>query len=110
MWDLTIPGDNEHDFYAVSDDADVLVHNESCPIFRYATYTKTNALTDAMYTGRTSGFGSPRVIDAARDVGDHMNELKFGPVVLGESTAATKSFARRQLYPAYHNHRRRPIN
>jgi len=32
MWDLTVPGNNDHDFYVVvqAGDAAVLVHNDSC--------------------------------------------------------------------------------
>ena len=32
MWDLTVPGNNDHDFYVVSGSASALVHNESCPV------------------------------------------------------------------------------
>jgi len=28
MWDLTIPGDGDHDFYIDTEAADILVHNE----------------------------------------------------------------------------------
>ena len=31
MWDLTVPGDNDHDFYVSAGSAPVLVHNTSCP-------------------------------------------------------------------------------
>jgi hypothetical protein len=27
MWDLTVPGNNDHDFYVHADDTDILVHN-----------------------------------------------------------------------------------
>jgi hypothetical protein len=30
MWDLTVPGDNDHDFYIGTDLSQVLVHNASC--------------------------------------------------------------------------------
>jgi RHS repeat-associated protein len=110
MWDLTIPGDDDHDFYVVTDDADVLVHNVSCPIFRYATYTKTNPLTGEVYTGRTSGFGSPRAIVAARNVGHHMDAKNFGPAVLDKWTAATLPTPLRHADPAYQAIRGREQN
>jgi RHS repeat-associated protein len=31
MWDLTVPGNNDHDFYVVASIADVLVHNANSP-------------------------------------------------------------------------------
>jgi hypothetical protein len=30
MWDLTVPGNNDHDFYVVAGDTPVLVHNINC--------------------------------------------------------------------------------
>jgi len=33
MWDLTVPGGNDHDFYINTTAADVLVHNTSCSTF-----------------------------------------------------------------------------
>jgi hypothetical protein len=30
MWDLTVPGNNDHDFYVVAGGASALVHNDSC--------------------------------------------------------------------------------
>jgi hypothetical protein len=30
MWDLTVPGNNDHDFYIDTEAADVLVHNIEC--------------------------------------------------------------------------------
>jgi len=31
MWDLTVPGNNDHDFYVSVAATAVLVHNDSCP-------------------------------------------------------------------------------
>jgi hypothetical protein len=31
MWDLTVPGNNDHDFYINVTSADMLVHNDDCP-------------------------------------------------------------------------------
>jgi hypothetical protein len=30
MWDLTIPGNGDHDFYVIAGNASVLVHNSNC--------------------------------------------------------------------------------
>jgi hypothetical protein len=32
MWDLTVPGNNDHDFYVTSSATPVLVHNSDCPM------------------------------------------------------------------------------
>jgi hypothetical protein len=32
MWDLTVPGDNDHDFYVAVAATAVLVHNSDCPM------------------------------------------------------------------------------
>ena len=32
MWDLTVPGNNDHDFYVTSSATAVLVHNSDCPM------------------------------------------------------------------------------
>src|SRR5580692_3238477 len=37
MWDLTVPGNNDHDFYVVTPVADVLVHNANLPCANGAT-------------------------------------------------------------------------
>jgi RHS repeat-associated protein len=52
----------------------------------YQTYTKTNLDTGIVYSGRTSGTGTPLENVAARDVGHHMNEQGFGPAVLDRSS------------------------
>jgi hypothetical protein len=31
MWDLTVPGNNDHDFYVQASGTPVLVHNSDCP-------------------------------------------------------------------------------
>jgi SCP1.201-like deaminase len=63
MWDLTIPGNDDHDFYVISaqadgshgahhaeaDDVPVLVHNASCPTF------VSNALSDLLTKRITTG-------------------------------------------------------
>jgi hypothetical protein len=40
MWDLTVPGNNDHDFYIGAIDTDVLVHNanQQCPVSGYRSF------------------------------------------------------------------------
>jgi hypothetical protein len=45
MWDLTVPGNNDHDFYVIPGATSVLVHNDSCPL-----WTKTNYNGQTVYT------------------------------------------------------------
>lgn len=52
----------------------------------YQTYTKTNIKTGEVYSGRTSGYGSPSQNVAARDINHHMNSKGFGPAVLDRSS------------------------
>ena len=64
MWDLTIPGDNDHDFYVLvnvaSGSLSVLVHNAggTCDIYAY--------LWDVSVTFRNA----PPVVFEGLDVGD----------------------------------------
>jgi hypothetical protein len=30
MWDLTVPGNNDHDFYVIAGTSGILAHNETC--------------------------------------------------------------------------------
>jgi hypothetical protein len=53
----------------------------------YQTYTKTNPDTGEVYTGRTSGKGTPEENVLARDKGHHMNDKGFGPAQLDKSSA-----------------------
>lgn len=52
----------------------------------YQTYMKTNSKTGEVYTGRTSGKGSPEQNVANRDRSHHMNEKGFGPARLDKSS------------------------
>lgn len=65
----------------------VLVHNANCGNKTYQTYTKTNPETGEVYSGRTSGTGTPAENVAARDASHHMNEKGFEPAVLDQSSA-----------------------
>jgi hypothetical protein len=52
----------------------------------YQTYTKANPDTGEVYSGRTSGTGTPEENVAARDAGHHMNAEGFGPAELDQSS------------------------
>ena len=50
----------------------------------FITYTKRNIETGEVYTGRTSGFGTPEEILSKRDASHHMNEKGFGTAKLDQ--------------------------
>ena len=52
----------------------------------YQTYTKTNPVTGKVYSGRTSGTGSPIDNVAKRDANHHMNAKGFGPAMLDKTS------------------------
>lgn len=52
----------------------------------YQTYTKKNPETGEVYSGRTSGTGTPRQNVARRDAGHHKNNEGFGPAQLDKSS------------------------
>jgi len=52
----------------------------------FQTYTKTNPETGEVYSGRTSGTGTPQENIARRDAGHHMNSKGFGPAKLDKSS------------------------
>ena len=52
----------------------------------YQTYTKTNLVTGEVYSGRTSGMGTPAGNVRKRDVNHHMNAKGFGPAVLDRTS------------------------
>ncbi|WP_010176100.1 hypothetical protein, partial [Bacillus coahuilensis] len=52
----------------------------------YQTYTKTKPITGEVYTGRTSGTGTPLENIAKRDANHHMNNEGFGPARLDKSS------------------------
>jgi len=52
----------------------------------YQTYTKQNPATGEVYSGRTSGTGTPAKNVAARDSGHHMTKKGFGPAALDKSS------------------------
>jgi Xanthomonas XOO_2897-like deaminase/Pretoxin HINT domain len=72
MWDLTVPGGNDHDFYIVTVAAAVLVHNCGEEIGY-----NSDELSSAAYKARVgSGVGAARNVAAARVQG--LDELVIG--------------------------------
>ena len=63
------------------------VPEQSAKATTYQTYTKTNPDTGEVYTGRTSGTGTPEENVKARDQGHHMNDKGFGPAQLDKSSS-----------------------
>ena len=53
----------------------------------YQTYTKANPDTGQIYTGRTSGTGTPEENVLARDASHHMNAEGYGPAQLDKSSS-----------------------
>lgn len=53
----------------------------------YQTYTKTNKKTGEVYSGRTSGKGTPNENVAKRDASHHKNKEGFGKAKLDKSSA-----------------------
>jgi RHS repeat-associated protein len=53
----------------------------------FQTYTKTNPDTNTVYSGRTSGTGTPEENVADRDAYHEMNDQGYGPAVLDKSSS-----------------------
>jgi hypothetical protein len=62
----------------------------------FQTYTKTNAETGEVYSGRTSGVRSPEGNVQARDSSHHMNEQGFGPARLDRSSSNSSAIRGRE--------------
>ena len=52
----------------------------------FQTYTKKNPVTGEVYSGRTSGIGTPAENVRKRDANHHMNDKGFGPAVLDKTS------------------------
>ena len=52
----------------------------------YETYTKTHPVTGKVYSGKTSGTGTPAQNVARRDAGHHMTKKGYGPAKLDKSS------------------------
>jgi hypothetical protein len=91
VFNLEVEGDHT---YVVGGGA-VWTHNACCGGGEktYQTYTKTNPETGEVYSGRTSGTGTPAENIRARDVNHHMNDKGFGPAV-PDKTSSSKGAIR----------------
>ena len=69
----------------------------------YQTYTKTNPETGEVYSGRTSGTGTPAENVRRRDANHHMNAKGFGPAVLDKSSSDYQAIrGREQMLIEHH--------
>ncbi len=64
----------------------------------HQTYTKTNPATGQVYSGRTSGSGTPLANLAKRDKTHHMNDKGFGPAVLDKSSTDARAIRGREQH------------
>ena len=62
----------------------------------YQTYTKTHPESGEVYSGRTSGTGTPEGNVAARDASHHMNDKGFGPAQLDKSSPISAAIRGRE--------------
>lgn len=62
----------------------------------YQTYTKTNPTTGEVYSGRTSGYGSPAENVRNRDRNHHMKDKGFGPAELDRSSNSYEAIRGRE--------------
>lgn len=69
----------------------------------YQTYTKTNPVTGEVYSGRTSGTGTPAENVRNRNANHHMNAKGFGPAVLDKTSDSYEAIrGREQMLIDYH--------
>ncbi|PHR97586.1 MAG: hypothetical protein COA78_27385 [Blastopirellula sp.] len=69
----------------------------------YQSYTKTNKNTGEVYSGRTSGTGTPAQNVKNRDRYHHMNDKGFGPAVLDKSSLNSKAIRGREQIKIEHH-------
>lgn len=80
MWDLTVPGNNDHDFYVIAGYTPVLVHNSSCPTgFDYEGASQSGMRADK------GGFTR-----AGREYAKHMGGSQL-PTVTGNPAAISSA-------------------
>lgn len=94
------------------DGASIWAHNADCggssvssrkQRKTYQTYTKTNAKTGEVYSGRTSGTGTPLQNVARRDRGHQKNSEGFGEAGLDKSSSKPNAIrGREQQLIEYH--------
>lgn len=64
----------------------------------YQTYTKYNPKTGEVYSGRTSGTGTPKQNVQKRDVNHHMDEQGFGPAQLEQTSTNSDAIRGQEQY------------
>ncbi|MBK8909907.1 MAG: hypothetical protein IPM61_01120 [Chlorobi bacterium] len=62
----------------------------------YQTYTKTNPTTNQVYSGRTSGTGTPEKNVAKRDANHHMNKKGYDPAEVERSSTNKEAIRGRE--------------
>jgi len=62
----------------------------------HQTYTKINLQSNKVYTGRTSGLGTPKQNVSRRDTGHHVNQQGYGPAVLDKSSSSKNAIRGRE--------------
>jgi hypothetical protein len=89
MWDLTVPGNNDHDFYVVTGMTPVLVHNTSCRKFGHLSPSgrldipntsgvyKITMEDGAQYVGKAADIHER--ITAAFRAGSALSDLGYAP-------------------------------
>ena len=87
MWDLTIPGNNDHDFYVIAQagDVPVLVHNCGVSDTRIISSSQSREQNLASINVRPSGTGFNAIYDPAdRPFGARLSEGEDALVVRNE--------------------------
>lgn len=64
----------------------------------YVTYTKTNPETGQVYSGRTSGYGTPKEIVKRRDNNHHMNDKGYGPASIDKASTNPNAIRGQEQY------------
>lgn len=62
----------------------------------HVTYTKVDPKTGKTYSGRSSGYGRPEDIVAARDAKHHMNDKGYGPAQLDKASTSKDAIRGRE--------------
>ena len=71
------------------------------PLPIYVTYTKRNVYTGQVYSGRATGYGTPKDIVSARDKRHHVVGRGWGPAIVDRAAPATLPWSMRHMDPAY---------
>ena len=79
-----------------SDEGTKVIKNSLEESKTYQTYTKTNRTTGEVYSGRTSGTGTPAENISKRDGNHHMNDKGFGPAELDKTSSNKNSIRGRE--------------